>query len=67
MQEKITGSALQDTQGKIAFYEMKELNTVTVSLDPAASMLGEIPVENLVTTDDPRDFQLRSLDSMRRS
>ena len=64
LMEKLTGSALQDTQGKIAFYEMKALETVVPSLDPSVSMLGMVPVGNLVTTDDPTDLTLQGLDAM---
>ena len=62
--DKITRAVLQDTHGKISYYEMKALDTVVTSLDPSTSLLGSLPVDNLVNTDDPVDFKLQSLDAM---
>ena len=62
--EKITGSALQGCKGKIAMYKMKPLDTVLTSLDPSVTSLGSIPAGHQITTDDPGDFALQSLDSM---
>lgn len=59
-----TGSALQDVNGKIAYIQMKQLDSIVTSLDPSTSMLGSIPVINLQTTEKPQDFELRGLDAM---